>query len=133
MSGTLGLAGAADAILVIDRKSDGGVRLYGRSRDVDEFDKAMEFDRETCRWTILGETSEVSRSNERKQIIAALKEHGDAMAPKEIAAAVDKSVNSVQVLLHRMAKAGEIVKVDYGRYVLPVSCCKSVKSVRVGT
>ncbi len=90
VSGTLGLAGAADSILVIDRKTDGGVRLYGRSRDVDEIDRAMEFNRETCRWTILGESSEVSRSNERKHIIAALKEHGDAMMPNEIAAAVGK-------------------------------------------
>ena len=61
-----------------------------------------------------------SRSSERKDIVATLKEHGDAMTPKEIAAAIDKSVNSVQVLLHRMAKAGEVVKVDYGRYVLPL-------------
>jgi len=75
-----------------------------------------------------------SRSSERKDIVATLKEHGDAMTPKEIAAAIDKSVNSVQVLLHRMAKAGEVVKVDYGRYVLPpVPPCKSVQSVRVGT
>ena len=119
VSGTLGLAGAADAVLVIARNNDGTVRLYGRGRDVDEIDKAMGFNRETCRWNILGENAEVSRSNERKAIITALKQNGDAMAPKAIAALIDEPVNNVQKLLQRMAEAGEVVKVEYGRYALP--------------
>jgi hypothetical protein len=106
-------------VLVIDRKSDGTVRLYGRGRDVDEIDKALRFDREICRWCVLGENAEVSRSTERKRIITALKKHGDAMAPKTIAEAIDEPVNNVQKLLQRMAEVGEIVKVEYGRYALP--------------
>ena len=65
VSGTLGLAGAADAVLIIARTPQ-GVRLYGRSRDVDEIDKAIEFNTATCRWTILGETADVRRSAERQ-------------------------------------------------------------------
>ena len=66
-----------------------------------------------------GREFEVSRSNERKQS-EELKEHGDAMAPKEEISGGSRQVCGLfQVLLHRMAKAGEIVKVDYGRYVLP--------------
>ncbi len=71
VSGTLGLAGAADAVLVIDRKPE-GVRLYGRWRDVDEIDKAMTFNKSTCRWTILGETADVRRSKERQEILGIL-------------------------------------------------------------
>jgi hypothetical protein len=114
VSGTLGLAGAADAILVIDRKSDGGVRLYGRSRDVDEIDKAMEFNRETCRWTILGETTDVSRSREQRLILDALDDEPKPL--KEIATIVGKSVKSVFNLLERMAKKGEVIKTERGMY-----------------
>ena len=95
VSGTLGLAGAADAILVIDRKSDGGVRLYGRSRDVDEIDKAMEFNRETCRWTILGENADVSRSREQRVILDAL--DAEPKPLKEIATIVGKSVSRYSI------------------------------------
>jgi hypothetical protein len=51
VSGTTGLAGAADTILVLKAET-----LEGRGRDLEEdvaFD--MMFDRETCRWRVLGE------------------------------------------------------------------------------
>ena len=51
----------------------------GRSRDVDEIDKAMKFDNATCRWTILGETSDVRRTDERKRIIAVLEPRSNTM------------------------------------------------------
>jgi hypothetical protein len=35
-------------------------------------EKAVSFDRETCRWVILGETAEVQQSNERSRVFAAL-------------------------------------------------------------
>jgi RecA-family ATPase len=114
VSGTFGLAGAADAILVVDRKSDGGVRLYGRSRDVDEIDKAMEFDRETCRWTILGENADVSRSREQQQILDALDAGPKPL--KDIATIVGKSVKSVFNLLERMARKGEVTRTERGMY-----------------
>jgi hypothetical protein len=53
VSGTLGLSGAADAVLIVDKDSKGET-LYGRGRDVEEIEKAVSFDRLTCRWTILG-------------------------------------------------------------------------------
>jgi hypothetical protein len=119
VSGTLGLAGAADAVLVISRQNDGSVQLYGRSRDVDQIDMALRFDRETCRWTILGETSEVQLSNERKRIFAALEEEEGPMMPKEIAAATGQPVANVQRLLGKMARVGSVLKLDYGSYVCP--------------
>jgi hypothetical protein len=120
VSGTLGLAGAADAVLVIDRNPQ-GVRLYGRSRDVDELDMAIEFNRETCRWTILGETADVRRSDERRQILEALRDADEPMTPKEIAVVIGRPVPNVQTLLRKMAKAGDVVKVGYGRYATPTN------------
>jgi AAA domain len=55
-SGTLGLTGAADAILVLKRDTGGGIVLHGRWRDLAEIEKAVEFDRETCTWRSLAAT-----------------------------------------------------------------------------
>jgi hypothetical protein len=117
VSGTLGLAGAADAVLVIDRKAQ-GVRLYGRSRDVDEIDKAVTFNRSTCRWTILGDAREVHRSNERQQIVEALREHGAEMTAKDIASVTGQKPGNSRRLLLKMATDGVIERVKYGVYTL---------------
>jgi hypothetical protein len=53
VSGTLGLSGAADTFLILDRDSNGAT-LYGRGRDIEEIDAAVEFDRGSCRWRVLG-------------------------------------------------------------------------------
>lgn len=115
VSGTLGLAGAADLVLVIDKKAD-GVRLYGRGRDVDEIDKAMIFNRDTCRWTILGETADVRRSKERQEILDVLA--AGPMTLKDIAISYGKSVKTVFTLLEKMAAKGEVTRVSRGVYAL---------------
>jgi hypothetical protein len=53
VSGTLGFTGAADSVLVLNRDSQ-GVTFYGRGRDIEEIETAVQFDRELCRWNILG-------------------------------------------------------------------------------
>ena len=45
ISGTLGLTGAPDTILVLKRESSGHFVLHGRGRDLVEIEKAMSFDR----------------------------------------------------------------------------------------
>jgi RecA-family ATPase len=53
ISGTLGLSGGADSLLILDRNST-GITLYGRGRDIEEFDRSVRFNRETCRWEVMG-------------------------------------------------------------------------------
>ncbi|WOS64262.1 AAA family ATPase [Sinorhizobium fredii] len=117
VSGTLGLTAAADAILVI-RKTSQGTSLYGRSRDTDEIDKAIKFDPETARWTILGERPEVERSDERWAILNLLREADEPMAPKDIASALDRKGATIRSILSKMVKKGEIIKLDYGVYAI---------------
>src|SRR5262245_1674167 len=71
VSGTLGLSGAADTTLVLDRDNFGN-RLYGRGRDIEEIDKAADFNKETCRWKLLGEVIDVRCSDERAAILKVL-------------------------------------------------------------
>ena len=118
VSGTLGLSGAADTVLVLDRDGNGAT-LYGRGRDIEEVETAVEFNRQTCRWRILGEAAEVHRSDERSQILKALQEAGDWMSPTDIADAAQMPTQNVRQLLVSMTKAGTVRKLKRGRYIHP--------------
>jgi hypothetical protein len=115
ISGSNGLAACADSTLILDRDGQ-GVRLYGRGRDVEEFEKALSFDKIAGRWSVLGEASEVHRSDERKSIIDVLARAAGPLGPKDIAAATRMKDGNVRFLLSQMVAAGEIKKQGYGRY-----------------
>jgi hypothetical protein len=119
VSGTLGLSGAADTTIVLDRGGHGAT-LYGRGRDIEEIEKAVTFDRETCQWTIIGEASEVLRTNERSAILTLLKDADEPMSPIDVATALGLQRNNVKQLLFKMAKAGEVIKPPArGKYIHP--------------
>jgi hypothetical protein len=117
VSGTLGLTGAADTVLILKRQS-GGFTLFARGRDIEETETAVQFDKGTCRWSILGGAAEVHRSAERAAIIAALDgADSDGLSVSEIMAATEsRSRNNTDVLLHKMKEAGEIVRLKRGIY-----------------
>ncbi|HXQ45299.1 MAG TPA: AAA family ATPase, partial [Caulobacteraceae bacterium] len=75
VSGTTGLTGCADTILVMKREA-AGVVLYGRGRDIEEIEIAMEFQRDICRWRVLGEAAEVRMSDERSTVFNAFRAAG---------------------------------------------------------
>ena len=83
VSGTLGLAGCADTVLVLNRSSK-GTTLYVRGRDIEEAEHAISFDKQSCRWTILGNASDVQRSNERGRILAVLEEATELLGPQDL-------------------------------------------------
>jgi len=118
VSGTYGLTGAADAVAVLSRKArgqmDGSLKLTGR--DQEDQDLALKFDPDRGVWNLLGETQKVNRSQERKDILLLVKEHGP-MSAKQIAEHLKKNLNSVYVMLSRMKDAGE-VKSEGGEYTV---------------
>jgi AAA domain-containing protein len=125
ISGTLGLTGAADTILVLKRQS-GGITLYARGRDIEESETALQFDKGTCKWTMLGPDAVAAGvSNERAKIIGALQSFvpahdKDGMAVSEIMAATEAtSRNALDILLHKMRVEGQIIRVRRGVYLLP--------------
>jgi hypothetical protein len=118
VSGTLGLSGAADTFLILDRDSN-GTTLYGRGRDIEEIDAAVEFDRGNCRWRVVGPAGEVRRTDERGSILAALKGLSEPMTPNEIAVAIGMPSGNVRQLLFKMVKAGEVSKTSRGCYLHP--------------
>ena len=103
-SGSTGLTGAADSVLVLGRDGQ-GTTLNGRGRDIDDIEVALSFDKTTGRWSILGDAQEVRRSESRSSILAALKAAPAPMTPAEIAIVTGIERNTVDAQLHRMMKA----------------------------
>ncbi len=116
VSGTTGLTGAVDTILVLRRDSS-GVILFGRGRDIEELELAMEFQRDICRWSVLGDADEVRISDERRLILNVLREAGEPMTSKLVTDVTGRPSGTVRQLLFKMAKAGEIKKVGRGQYI----------------
>jgi hypothetical protein len=120
ISGTLGLTGAADSILVL-RKQHGSVTLHAHGRDIEESETALQFDKATCKWTILGAAEDIHRSDERARIVAALKDApSDGMSVPEIMVAAEMpNRNAADLLLFKMRSDGEVRRLRRGVYALP--------------
>ena len=120
VSGTLGLGGAADAILTLDKeKGSENKILRGRGRDLEEFYVVMKQD-EHARWHVLGPWIEgETLSPERAQIIAVLARVGKLMTIKEIATDIGGKYDNVKNLLKKLYFEGQIERVATGLYHLP--------------
>ena len=115
VSGSYGVSGAVDTIVVMANTPNGAV-LDIRGRDVESAELAIEFDKQTCRWRLLGDAAEVYVSSQRAKIIAALKEAGLAMTIPALMEETGMKRNPLEVLLGRMAKESEIQRVGKGLY-----------------
>lgn len=115
VSGSTGLTGAADTTLILTTTGDGKV-LYGRGRDLAEFECAMDFDSTTCRWSDLGRPCDAFGSDTRRAIRQALAE--GKQTPQEISNAAALDYDLCAKTLQRMAEGGEIQKGGRGRYRL---------------
>jgi len=73
--------------------------LYGRGRDIEEIETAVQFDRETCVWQVLGEASQVRQSDERAKILNALRDAPEPMAPKDLEVATGRPGPNIRQLL----------------------------------
>jgi hypothetical protein len=121
VSGSTGLSGGADGILVLKRdrgRADAYLHVTGREIE-EEVELALRWDANLASWSLVGDADEYRLSNERQQILGALQNAEALMSPKEIAEATDKTVDSVKVLLGEMVKAGQVANPSYGKYGLP--------------
>jgi AAA domain len=117
VSGTLGLTGAADSILVLAKRSGKAV-LHARGRDIADSETALKFDPDRCRWVALGDATDVFVSDERARILAALDSASEPMSPTELMLATGiKKRNAIDILLHKMVRDGQIGKAGHGKYV----------------
>jgi hypothetical protein len=120
VNGTLALTGGVDAIAVMKRKA-GAVTLYIEGRDLeDRVEKAISFDKETWRRSIMGNAAGVRRSGERHRVLVALTDAPDGMSVIEITTAASMvSRGATDKLLFNMVRDGEVARVKRGIYALP--------------
>jgi predicted Rossmann fold nucleotide-binding protein DprA/Smf involved in DNA uptake len=73
----------------------------------------------TARWSVLGEASDVQKSDQRKTIIEALRD--GELSVTQLVAVTHMKRNNLEVLLHKMVKDGEVLRSPgkQGRYKLP--------------
>jgi AAA domain len=121
VSGTFGLAGAADTILVAKRsrgQADATLQITGR--DVEEHELALRFSPEVGTWSLLGDSSEWAMSETRRELLNALKVSSKALTPKQLSAEVDRPYETIKKTLQRMAADDQVVVAD-GRYSLSLT------------
>lgn len=134
VSGTRGLTGAADSVLVLKRDvATQHVVIYGRGRDLEEVETAMQFDKETGAWSIMGAAWQIADTVERREIQEALGRSVDPMSPTEIGERLGKSRQNIQKMLHKMLEDGKVEQISRGRYALvsmvsPVSFPSSIET-----
>jgi hypothetical protein len=121
VSGSTGLSGGADGILVLKRdrgRADAYLHVTGREIE-EEAELALRWDANLASWSLAGDADEYRLSNERQQLLQTLENAEALLSPKEIAEATEKTVGSVKVLLGEMVKAGQVANPSYGKYGLP--------------
>jgi len=113
ISGTQGIAGAADTNWVMEKTSGKAtVNLHIRGRDIEDTLLSMEF--KDFRWNIVG-SFEVPPDARELKIIKLIET--EAKKPKEVAAILGEDTASVSKVLQRMVEKGLIMKPGYGLYL----------------
>jgi hypothetical protein len=120
VSGTRGLTGAADTVLVLKRDiGTGRTILYGRGRDIEEIETAFEFDRDIGTWKVIGVAADLARTDERQAIRDVLAGASKPLNAREVSDILGKPYDAVRKALARMAHAGEVEKTGRGLFACP--------------
>ncbi len=122
ISGTLGLSGGADGVLIMRRKrGDKNATLFVIGRDIEEEkDYGIEF--RGCRWHVVGDARSIQLSVERQSVVDFLKKANQPMTIAKITAGTGGNNNATRKLIYRMHQAGDLTQEkDRKHYSLP-SC-----------
>lgn len=117
VSGSFGLTGAADGVLILKRaRGQCDAVLHATGRDFEDKELALRWDAELTGWRMLGDAAEYKLSNERREVIALLKQSGP-LAPKVVAESLGRTPGACRKLLCTMHRDGEL-RSSGGRYSL---------------
>jgi hypothetical protein len=126
ISGSTGLSGAADGMLLLKRKRNQDTAyLLVDGRDIEEpAEYALTWDRYHCSWRLAGDAEEFSMGSERAEVCRVLEEAPEGMTPTEITDSLNERINSAdeqrtvsstKKLVWTMSRDGQINN-DSGRY-----------------
>lgn len=115
LMGSQAIPGAADTILVMDRRRiQNQILLWVTGRDVEERSLSITFDFERMLFKLDCDTVAATLTGEKKNIVDALSRAGTPMRPKEIAEATGSKPSTVRVTLSRMVDEGLLSVVESG-------------------
>ena len=114
VSGTFGLTGGADSIIVVQRVAEGESRFSFSGRDILMQELAMQFNEKNHRWTCLGDADSHFISDERERIIDCLGD--DSLSPSEVSRLLGKNASTTRTLLFKMLRDGQLEKDSKGKY-----------------
>jgi len=117
VSGTTGLTGAADNILILTKNSRcADSDLYITGRNIEEKTLAFRFEKNKLSWVLLGDAEEHHISSQRQKILQVLRDNHAPLSPKKIADVLNENARNIRYLLHEMVKANQVEKRDRGLY-----------------
>jgi hypothetical protein len=120
VSGTLGLTGAVDGVLVLKRsRGSCDATLHITGRDFSDKEIALNWDVDVTGWRVLGEAAEYRLSDQRRAMIELLREQSAALTPKAVSDLSNREHNAVKKLLWTMARDGQLQVDNKGRYSVP--------------
>lgn len=127
ISGTQGLAGAADSTLMISRdRGKGQARLQVTSREIPEGEYAISF--ENGAWSLVGndlkEAAAAARESEQAGVLGDLQtrilehfnKYPEPHRPKDIAVALGEDPEKVGTYIRRLHEMGRIQRTERGKY-----------------
>lgn len=116
ISGSQGIAGAADTIFSLKRERNSNMATLRRTgRDVEKKDFIMKLD--GFGWTLQGDADDFI-PEWKKQILDFLKENF-SVTPMQLAEFYGLNISTAKMNLTRLVKEGTILKTGYGTYGLP--------------
>jgi hypothetical protein len=118
VSGSTGLTGAADAILIAKRaRNTAEAVLHVTGRDVNEHEYGLSWHAESCTWSLLDEpVALATMGTTRRTILDYITEHPLA-TPTEIADATSIKLNTVKSNVRRMVEDDQLDSDGEGRYL----------------
>jgi hypothetical protein len=118
ISGSQGIAAAADTIITIGReRGSADAVLKASGRDLEEVELAMNFDVNTGCWSIIGDAAEHRMSEARRKVFDLLDLQGP-MTPRQVAEELGIPRNTAKTTLTRMQKDGSIKGLGGGKYAV---------------
>ena len=118
ISGTHGLTGIFDTLMVLASTGIGGATLSAQGRDLEPYQKALERDQRSGGWIIRGDPVERAKTGEREELREILAKAGAPMALADLAKAVGKQPDTTRRLLEGLMAEGRVHQPSYGRYAL---------------
>lgn len=116
ISGTTGISGAADSLLVLKRARGGSdAELLSVGRDYEEVRFALKFVSDLGAWQVIGSAEEVALSRSRKEIVDLLRD-SKGLTPNQIAAELGKNRSTIRRLLSLMISSGTLNRDGKGKY-----------------